>query len=119
MKTIIIRLVKQTILILTLFLGFHIPSLMAKSPAVNNPINATDLSVFSPVVPKTVDFNNIAPDKEMDIIGFALVVPKEATFTDEDFSSEISSKFLKQVAPETPSQADFNDYFPDFKLESH
>jgi hypothetical protein len=40
-------------------------------------------------------------------------VPQEATFEDDETSVEISNELLREVAPETPSEADFNDAAPE------
>jgi hypothetical protein len=42
------------------------------------------------------------------MVSLAPIAPKEATF-DDDCSLDISTELLREVAPVTPAEADFND----------
>lgn len=110
MKTTINIAVKRTILIFSLFLGFQIQLIMAKSPENSSPAkNTPGLSNLAPVTPKEATFNDVLPEKVPAMVSLALIMPKEATFDDNDSSNEISSELLKKIAPVIPSEADFND----------
>jgi hypothetical protein len=114
MKTTINTIAKRAILIFTLFLGFQIQLIMAKSPENSSPAkNAPGLSTLAPVTPKEATFNDVLPEKAAAIVSLAPVMPKEATFNDNDSSPVISSELLKKIAPVTPSEADFNDVSPE------
>lgn len=105
---------KRAILILTLFLGFQIPTVIAKSPVNNNPAkNTLDLIALAPVTPKEATFYDVLPEKAPSMVSLAPVTPKEATFDDDDSSVEISTELLREVAPVMPKEADFNDAAPD------
>jgi hypothetical protein len=114
MKTTIKIAAKRTILIFTLFLGFQIQLIMAKSPANSDPVkNTLDLSALAPVTPKEATFDDVLPEKAPSMVSLAPKAPKEATFDDVDNSLEISTEFLRDVAPVTPAEADFNDASPE------
>ena len=113
MKTTINITVKRAILIFTLFLGFQIQLVMAKSPENSSLAkNTFGLSTLAPVTPKGATFYDVLPEKAPSMFSLAPIMPKEATFDDES-STEINSELLKKVAPVTPSEADFNDAPPE------
>ena len=113
MKTTINIAAKRAILILSIFLGFQIQLVLAKSPLTSSPAkNTSDLSILAPVTPKEATFDDVLPEKAPVMVSVAPVMPKEATFNDDDISTDINSELLKKVAPVTPSEADFNDASP-------
>ena len=104
---------KRAILIFTLFLGFQIQLVMAKSPENSSPAkNILELSTLAPVTPKEATFDDLLPEKVPSMVSLAPIMPKEATFNDNDSASDISSELLKKMTPVTPSEADFNDASP-------
>lgn len=110
MKTTINIAAKRAILIFTLFLGFQIQLIMAKSPANSDPVkNTLDLSALAPVTPKEATFDDVLPEKAPSMVSLAPIAPKEATFDNDDCSLDISTELLREVAPITPAEADFND----------
>jgi len=110
MKTIIFITAKRAILIFTLFSGFQIQLLMAESPEKNRPVkNTLDLSALASGTPKEAAFNDAIPAKAPSMVSLIFVVPNEATFDDENSSPEISTELLREVAPVTPAEADFED----------
>jgi hypothetical protein len=114
MKTTINIAAKRAILIFSLFLGYQIPVVIAKSPVNNSPAKTTlDLSALAPATPTEATFDDVLPEKAPSMVSLAPVTPKEATFDDEDSSPEISTELLREVAPVTPEEADFNDASPD------
>jgi hypothetical protein len=118
MKTTINITAKRAILIFTLFLGFQIQLVMAKSPENSSPAkNTLGLSILAPVTPKEATFDDVLPEKAPAMVSLAPIMPKESTFDDNDSSTEISSELLKKIAPVTPSEADFNDVSPETDKE--
>ncbi len=114
MKTTTIIAAKRAILIFTLFFGFQIQLVMAESPANSSLAkNTLGLSVLAPVTPKEAPFDDILPEKAPAMVSLAPNAPKEATFDDYGSSIEISTELLKEVAPVTPEEADFNDALPE------
>ncbi len=110
MKTTTVIAAKQAILIFTLFLGFQIQNAFAKSPVNSDPSKSTlYLSTFVPVTIKVPSSYNLLPENMLNLIALAPKAPKEATFNDDDNSTEISSELLKKFAPEPPTEADIND----------
>ena len=114
MKTTLYITAKMSILIITLFLGFQIQLVMAKSPTSSGTAKSTsDISALAPVTPKEATFEDGVPEKAPSMVSIAPTPPKEASFEYDDSSHEISTELLKEVAPATPAEADFNDAAPD------
>lgn len=116
MKTTINIAAKRAILILTLFSGIQISTLMAKSPGYSGPAkNNLDLPSLAPATPKEATFQDNIPE-EKSYVNLAPFTPKEATFEDDNNNNTgtgITSDFLREVAPITPDFADFEDAAPD------
>jgi hypothetical protein len=110
MKTTTVIAAKQAILIFTLFLGFQIQNIMAKSPVNSDPAKSTMYpSTFVPVSTKASSSYNLLPENMLDMMALAPKTPKEATFDNDDNSTEISPELLKKFAPEPPAEAIIND----------
>ena len=114
MKTTINIAAKRVLLIFTLFTGLQIQLMMASSPVLAGPAkNTFTITSLAPVTPKEATFNDNIPEERTNI-NLAPVTPKEATFEDADYSStEITSEFLREIAPVAPAFADFDDSFPE------
>jgi hypothetical protein len=66
-----------------------------------------ELSALAPLNPKEADFSDVAPESENNFKSLAPVTPKEASFEEEN--GQVSETPVYNLAPELPSEADFND----------
>jgi hypothetical protein len=108
MKTIINIPATRAIILLTLLIVFQIQPVNAKSPSTNPSKNTVEVKM-SPATPSVATFED-AIENLVSEINFNQLIPKEATFDDEvEGAFDISNGLLKEVAPVTLSEADFDD----------
>lgn len=102
----------KTFYILTAILGLQFNMLVASnltsgSNLSNKEINLTDLSALAPGTPREADFSDVAPESSNNYNHLAPANPKVASFEEPAQLNESGN--LMNLAPELPSEADFND----------
>lgn len=94
----------STLIILLQVNSVFADNLPSGTSETRSEIATPDFSILRPITPKEADFNDVAPEIQIEFRNLAPELPKEADFEDNVFESEENS-----IAPATPIEADFSD----------